>query len=260
MRGLSSSFAVMVGVAALVGSGAAMAESEIGVVVQQDYSGAVGTRTAGQAEELVYFQTLFAEERVDTDEVASTSLQFLDETNLYVGSRSSVVLDRFIYDPTTQSGEAAINFSKGAFRFVTGNIKTKKAVTLNTPTASMVIRGTHLLIFVLADGTSEVNVLEGAIDILPCEATESQRVNSGEAITITASCDTGLAPARNDEQRAGLIPQMPTELAAVQEVAPAAGDEDEEDDVYRYEESGKGDDKDRSPDRGNDTKGDTTRN
>lgn len=259
MRRLSNSFAAMFGATALISSGAALAEPEVGVVIQQDYSGAVGTRTAGQAEELVYFQTVFAEERVETGEVASTSLQFLDETNLYVGSHSSVVLDRFIYDPTTQSGEAAINFSQGVFRFVTGNIKTKEAVTLNTPTASMVIRGTHLLIFVLADGTSEVNVLEGAIDITPCEASEAQRVNSGEAITITASCNTGRAPARNDDH-GSLIPQMPTDLAAVQEVAPAAGDEDEEDEdeIYRYEESGKGDDKDRSPDRG--TKGDSTRN
>jgi len=40
---------------------------------------------------------------------------------------------------------------------------------------------------------------------------------------------------------------------------PAAGDEEEEDEVYRYEESGKGDDKDRNPDRAG-TKGDTTRN
>lgn len=257
MRRMSSSFAVMVGTATLICSGAAIAEPEVGVVIQQDYSGAVGTRTAGQPEDLVYFQTVFAEERVDTGEVASTSLQFLDETNLYVGARSSVVLDRFIYDPATQSGEAAINFSKGAFRFVTGNIKTKEAVTLNTPTASMVIRGTHLLIFVLEDGTSEVNVLEGAIDITACGASEAQRVNSGEAITITASCNTGLAPARNDEH-ASLIPQMPTEFAAVQEIEPAAGDEEEEDTVYRYEES-KGDDKDRNPDRGG-PKGDSTRN
>jgi len=260
MRRLSNTYAVLVGMAALVCSGAAMAEPQIGVVIQQDYSGAIGTRTAGQAEDLVYFQTVFAEERVDTGEIASTSLQFLDDTNLYVGSRSSVVLDRFIYDPTTQSGEAAINFSKGAFRFVTGNIKTKEAVTLNTPTASMVIRGTHLLIFVLADGTSEVNVLEGAIDILPCGASEAQRVNSGEAITITASCNTGRAPARVDDH-ASLIPQMPTELASVEDVVPAAGDEgeDEEDDTYRYEESGKGDDHDR--DFGRDgMKGDGTRN
>lgn len=258
MRRLSSVGALTVGTI-LAWSGAAVAEPEIGVVIQQEYSGALGTRMAGQAEELAYFRTIFAEERVDTDEVATTSLQFLDETSLYVGSRSTVVLDRFIYDPSTQSGEAAINFTKGAFRFITGNIKTKEAVNLSTPTASMVIRGTHLLIFVLPDGTSEINVLEGAIDILPCETTEAQRINAGQAIIITPNCNSGRAPARADDRSAGLVPQMPPELAAVEDVVPAAGDE-EDDEIYRYEESGKGDDRDRDSNRGGGTKGDSTRN
>jgi hypothetical protein len=239
---------------AAAGGSAAMAEPEIGVVVQQEYSGAVGTRAAGPTEELNYFRTIFAEERVDTDAVATTSLQFLDDTNLYVGSHSSVLLDRFIYDPSTQNGEAAINFTKGAFRFITGNIKSKEAVNLNTPTASMVIRGTHLLIFVLPDGTSEINVLEGAVDLLPCQSADAQRINAGEAITITPSCETGRTGARSDDQRAGLIPQLPTDLAAIQEIQPAAGGEEEE--PHRYEESGKGDDKDRDRQRG-ETKGPT---
>jgi hypothetical protein len=239
--------------AALLWSSAAMAEPEIGAVIQQDYSGAVGTRTAGQSEDLVYSQTLFAAERVDTSETASTSLQFLDETSLYVGNRSTVVLDRFIYDPTTQNGEAAINFTKGAFRFITGNIKSKEAVNLNTPTASMVIRGTHLLIFVLADGTSEINVLEGAIALTPCESTEAQLVNAGQAITITPSCDSARSAARPDMRQAGLVPQWPTDLAAVQEIAPAAGEEDDDDDeIYENDESGKSGERGERDKRGND--------
>src|SRR5215510_2976198 len=93
-------------VAAVVGAAAAVslvdvaqAEPEVGLVVQQDYTGALGTRTASQPEALEYFKKVFAEERVDTDATAKTSLQFLDKTALYVGVRSSVVLDRFIYDP-----------------------------------------------------------------------------------------------------------------------------------------------------------------
>jgi hypothetical protein len=221
-----------------------MAEPEIGTVIQQDYSGAVGTRTAGQSEDLTYDQTVFAEERVETHETANTTLQFLDQTNLYVGSRSNVVLDRFIYDPSTQNGEAAINFTKGAFRFITGNIKNKEAVSLRTPTVSMVIRGTHLLIFVLADGTSEVNVLEGAVALTPCGSSEAQLVNAGQGITITPSCDTARSPARPDLREASLIPQWPTDLAAIEEVAPAAGEEDEGDERYENEESGKSHERD----------------
>lgn len=241
MRRLPGTSVGLAAAAALLWCGPGMAETEIGVVVQQDYSGAIGTRTAGQPEELIYSQTIFAEERVDTNETAATSLQFLDETSLFVGNRSTVVLDRFIYDPTTQNGEAAINFTKGAFRFITGNIKSKEAVNLTTPTASMVIRGTHLLIFVLADGTSEVNVLEGAVALTPCGTTESQVVNAGQAITITPSCDSARSAARPDMREAGLIPQWPTDLAAIEEVAPAAGEEDgeDEDGFYENEESGK---------------------
>jgi len=254
MRRLPGTSVGLAAAAALLWSSAAMAEPEIGVVIQQDYSGAIGTRTAGQPEDLIYFQTLFAEERVDTSEAASTSLQFLDETSLYVGSRSTVVLDRFIYDPTTQNGEAAINFTKGAFRFITGNIKSKEAVNLNTPTASMVIRGTHLLIFVLADGTSEINVLEGAIALTPCESTEAQLVNAGQAITITPSCDSARSAARPDTRQAGLVPQWPTDLAAVQEIAPAAGEDDDDDDdeIYDNEEGGKSHERDGPDKRGND--------
>jgi hypothetical protein len=241
MRRLPDISVAFAAAAALLWSGAATAEPEIGVVIQQDYSGAIGTRTAGQPEDLIYFQTLFAEERVDTNETANTSLQFLDETSLYVGNRSTVVLDRFIYDPTTQNGEAAIAFTKGAFRFITGNIRSKEAVNLRTPTASMVIRGTHLLIFVLADGTSEVNVLEGAVALTPCGSAEAQLVNAGQAITITPSCDSARSPARPDLREAGLIPQWPTDLAAIEQVAPAAGEEDGDDDdeFYENDESGK---------------------
>jgi FecR-like protein len=246
MPRLSNVGSILMGAVAVLCSSAAVAEPEIGVVVQQQYSGALGTRVSSQAEELDYFKKIFAEERVDTNETAVTSLQFLDNTNLYVGIRSSVMLDRFIYDPNTHKGEATVNFTKGVFRFVTGNIKTKEAVTLNTPTASMVIRGTHLLIYVLADGTSEVNVLEGAIDLTPCESTEAQRINAGQRITITASCGTDRTTARNDDQSRGLIPQMPTELAAVEDVVPAAGDEDPGYVIPdTNEETGKGGERDR---------------
>jgi hypothetical protein len=63
-------------------------------------------------------------------------------------------------------------------------------------------------------------------------------VNAGQAITITPNCDSAVSPARPDMREAGLIPQWPTDLAAVQEIAPAAG-EDDDDEIYQNDESGK---------------------
>ncbi|MGH6933845.1 MAG: FecR family protein [Dongiaceae bacterium] len=220
----------------------ARAETQIGTVAQQEFTGAVGTRETGETQELLHQTDVFANERVDTDDDGNTNLVFLDETNLFVGSQSSVVLDKFVYDPGTQNGDVAISFAKGAFRFVTGQIQNKDNVSLKTPTASMVIRGTQLVIFVLIDGTTEVNVIEGGVDVWVCQETEPVSVNQGQSILITSGCtsSTGSVRAMNDDP----IPEMPIELAALDTIAPAAGpggdDADPDDDVVAPGRQGDG--------------------
>ncbi|MGH9204735.1 MAG: FecR family protein, partial [Vicinamibacterales bacterium] len=189
---------------------------------------------------------VYASEQVVTDASGATNLVFLDQTNLYVGARSTVVLDKFIYDTSSGNGDVAITFAKGAFRFVTGQIRNKEAVSLRTPTAAIVIRGTDIALFVLDDGTSEINVLSGAADIFVCEEREPRRVETGQSLLISASCESAMGSART---LAGdtLIPEMPTELAQLTDVAPAAGDDPIEDSYPGWEERGKrGDDRERS--------------
>jgi hypothetical protein len=77
-------------------------------------------------------------------------------------------------------------------------------------------------------------------------------VNAGQAITITPSCDSARSPARPDTRQAGLVPQWPTDLAAIEEVAPAAGDEGDDDDIYDNEEGGKSHERDERDRKGND--------
>jgi hypothetical protein len=208
--------------AVLLPDGPAVAEPQVGAVAQQEYLGATGTRESGEARDLVYNETVYANERVDTRVNGATNLVFLDRTNLYVGASSSVVLDKFIYDPNSQKGDVAISFAKGAFRFVTGQIKNKDNVSLKTPTASMVIRGTVLVLFVLADGTSEVNVESGAVDVFVCKSDRPVRVNVGRSLLISSSCEATPGAARTLDDR-NPIPKMPTELAQLTDIVPAAG-------------------------------------
>ena len=213
----------------------ASAEPEVGSVAQREFLGAVGTRESGEQRDLYFNRTVYSNEAVETNATAATNIVFLDNTNLYVGASSRVVLDRFVYDPEQRLGDVAISFGKGAFRFITGNIENKENVSLSTPTATMTIRGTELLIFVLSDGTSEINVLEGAVDLLPCETDEPVRVNAGEALFITTSCETTALEARVLPFGAR-YPQLPPELAALEgSTLPAAGGEpdDGDDDDHR---------------------------
>jgi hypothetical protein len=59
-------------------------------------------------------------EVVSTGVNSATLLKFLDDSNLNIGASSTVVLDRFVYDPNGSADSAVINLTKGAMRFVTG--------------------------------------------------------------------------------------------------------------------------------------------
>ena len=201
------------------------AEPQVGAVGQQEYLGATGTRVSGAAGDLVYNETVYADERVDTGRNADshTSLVFLDRTNLYIGARSSVVLDKFVYDPSSHQGDVAISFAKGAFRFVTGEIKNKQNVTLRTPTASMVIRGTVLVLFVLADGTTEVDVESGGVDLKVCDKPDVIPVDAGQAFTVSSSCEGARTQLRDRADIGYPVPRLPTEYAALEDTETAAG-------------------------------------
>ena len=209
--------------AAVLSAQPAAAEPQVGAVGQREYLGALGTRVGGDARDLVYKETVYADERVDTNAAGATNLVFLDQTNLYVGAKSSVVLDRFVYDPDSHQGDVAISFAKGAFRFITGEIKNKQNVTLRTPTASMVIRGTVLVLFVLADGTTEVDVESGGVDLRVCDGPVVVPVDAGQSFTVSSSCEGARGQARGDV--GSPIPRMPAEYAALEDIETAAGGE-----------------------------------
>ena len=179
----------LLSLALILTAGEALAETRIGGVVQRDYTGAIGVRSGQErSERLFYDHDVFAEQRIKTDRDANTRLQFLDSTELTVGGNSNVLLDRFIFDPDSGAGEAALTFGKGVFRFVTGKIKTKEAVTLKTPTATIAIRGTHLILAVRYDGSAAVAVVEGAILVQACGSAPALEASAGSTVEIAPVC------------------------------------------------------------------------
>jgi hypothetical protein len=163
------------------------AETEIGNVFEKEFYGAKGTRGANVSD--LYFQdTVYTEEKVTTGPTGRTSLQFLDNTRIQVGPNSSVVLDKYVYDPDSKVGEVGVNFGKGVFRFVTGNLKNKDGYDLKTPTATMVVRGTKVIVGVDADGRSEFTFVEGTGEIIPCGGA-AHDANTGQTLITTPKCD-----------------------------------------------------------------------
>lgn len=70
---------------------------------------------------------------------------FRDNTVLTLGENASVVVDTYVYDPDKSTGEAVLQATRGAFRFVTGRLKEmkEKRIAVSTPVADIGIRGTE---------------------------------------------------------------------------------------------------------------------
>jgi hypothetical protein len=116
-------------------------------------------------------------EVVRTGAESSTKLIFSDDTNLAVGPVSTVTLDKFVFAGDGNYREATVSLVRGAFRFSTGS-SDKRAYKINTPVATIGVRGTEL-------------------DILSERARTVATLNEGQAIVCTRSggkCVTLLNP------------------------------------------------------------------
>ncbi|MFZ5792620.1 MAG: FecR family protein [Pseudomonadota bacterium] len=171
----------------LAAVGAAAEPPPIGEVTQEEYKGALG-RLPDREDKLIHQVAVFSQERVTTPLWGQTALGFHDGTSLQVGPGSEVTLDEFVYDPNQSLTKAVINFNHGLFRFVTGETTHKEGVTLNTPVATLSIRGTDLIIQVDLDGTTTVSVLKGAIAAKSCDRPQETTVQAGFSLVVKGNC------------------------------------------------------------------------
>ncbi len=92
-------------------------------------------------------------ETVKTGPRGLTQILLADRSALTVGSNSTLVIDKFVYDPDADKGKMALSMAKGVVRFVGGALSKKRGqVTLKTPSATIGIRGAVVLVQVLPGG------------------------------------------------------------------------------------------------------------
>lgn len=168
----------------VAGGGGSRAEPEIGHVFQRPYLGATGMRVASGSENLYFNTTVYAGEAVITEGGGSTALKFHDGTGLQVGANSNVVLDRFVYDPDAGTADAVLNFSKGIFRFVSGELR-DDSMRLETPSATLAIRGTAFILAVDDAGNTDVWIIAGAVEGTSRAGGAPGTAHAGQSLTVT---------------------------------------------------------------------------
>jgi FecR protein len=105
-------------------------------------------------------------EIVKTGVDSATLLRFLDSSNLNIGASSTIVLDRFVFNPDGSADTVVMNLTKGALRFVSGRSDPTKFM-VKTQVATLGVLGTDFV--TLCDGSDRcaVVVAKGKVRVCP---------------------------------------------------------------------------------------------
>jgi hypothetical protein len=87
------------------------------------------------------------------------SINFADGTSFNLSKNANMTLNEFVYDPNGKSNSTLFNLSKGTFTFVAGKIAKTGDMKVETPVATMGIRGTTPHVEISDDGTVKFSTL-----------------------------------------------------------------------------------------------------
>ena len=164
------------------------ADNPIGGIVEQ--SGKEGNIFRLSGEELI---ATLETDIVSYDEVETENgrlkIQFVDDTQVSLTEHTYMEIDEYVYDPDPSKSKMAMNFVQGTARFATGGLGLvpKENIVIQTPTATIGIRGT--------DFTTTVDELGRSLVILLPDANCDDKVKLEEGCrpsgSITVSNDGG---------------------------------------------------------------------
>lgn len=156
---------------------ASFAATEIGSVAAANRD-IEGTPPNAATRSLLIGDRLIANERLVSSPNGSGQMIFLDQTTLTVSPNSEIVLDKYVYDPDADAGELGVTVTRGVMRLVGGRITKSNDAVINTPSATIGIRGGIGLVVV--DENGDVQVMHVAGETTTVDA-------NGETLTISRS-------------------------------------------------------------------------
>jgi hypothetical protein len=121
--------------------GSAHAADKVGVAAAVKPE-ATSQPPGGDASILRIGKSVVYNERIDTSGTGQVQVLLVDGSTFTVGPGSSLVIDKFVYNPASGRGALVASFSKGALRFVGGKLsKNDPGVKVKTPAGELTVRG-----------------------------------------------------------------------------------------------------------------------
>ena len=184
------------------GSGIELAQALTGVTGEpigqvETLAGTVtAIRSDGTEVTLQVGDSVFQGDTLGSGPDGAIGVVFADQTTFSMAEDGEIVLDEMVYDPVTQEGTFAVSVVEGVFTFVSGEIaKTDPdAMTLDTPVATIGIRGTQLALKYEGGEDLQVVLMEEADgfvgEIVVQNAAGIQILNVADQGTSVASADS----------------------------------------------------------------------
>lgn len=121
-------------------------------------------------------------------------IKFQDDTRVQINENSKLVIDDFVYDPKKGTGKAAMKMALGTVRYASGQIakSNPQKIALNTPSATISVRGTDFTATVDEIGKSTIILLPSCPDSIRNRANRD----------IERDCKTGEIAVESD---AGIV-------------------------------------------------------
>jgi hypothetical protein len=133
-------------------TGSVTIEHANAVVVQANLpAGGVGQTKAGDP--------VYKGDVVQTGADGKVGITFTDGTTFNLSSNARMVLNEFVYDPDGTSNSTLFSLSKGTFTFIAGKVAKTGDMQIDTPVATLGIRGTTPHVEISDDGTVRFSTL-----------------------------------------------------------------------------------------------------
>lgn len=160
-------------------------------------------RAASNERVLVVGADVTVGETIVTGPRGNVQLLFDDQTRLVVGPGSTLEIENYLL-AGSGADKFAVNALAGTFRFISGN-SPKAAYSIDTPTASIAVRGTEFDLTV-GGRQSFILLFEGALTVC----------RGSDCVNLANRCDIGAVAGGNanlltwrDDERDRVVPNFP---------------------------------------------------
>lgn len=127
--------------------------------------------------------SLVTDETLRTGENSTIAVLFVDGSELSVEAGSEVVLSDYVFDSQTTASSGVIELNNGLFHYDSNNTS-DSGIVLQTPVATIGIRGTEFLVTV-AKGITVVDIVEGEVEVMPRLGGKAARCVGGQSALVT---------------------------------------------------------------------------